>query len=135
MKAAIDAIAKSPTEVYVRENKSLAPGSTKTELLQNTKTGAFSVRINWNPHAAASVNGGSQSPAMVLGHEGNHGERYIRDPQGAIRDTNTRVPGFGNREDQRIITGPEANAAKTLGETPRSNGDSRFYPVQGVTDR
>src|SRR3954466_14871451 len=32
-----------------------------------------------------------------------------------------RVPGFGNREEQRIITGPEAKAAGTLGETPRNS--------------
>ncbi|HSH39294.1 MAG TPA: RHS repeat-associated core domain-containing protein, partial [Chthoniobacterales bacterium] len=135
MKKAFDAIDKSKTNVYVRENKSLAPGATKTQLLQHPKTGEFSVRINWNPHAAASVKGGSQSPAMVLGHEGQHGERFIRDPKGAIRDTNTRAPGFGNREEQRVITGPEANAARTLGETPRSSGDARFYPVEDVTDR
>jgi hypothetical protein len=135
MKKAFDAVGASKMEVHVRENNSLAPGNTKTQLIQNTKTGQFSVRINWNPHAAASVKGGSQSPAMVLGHEGQHGERYIRDPQGALRDTNTRVPGFGNREEQRVITGPEANAARTLGETPRSSGDARFYPVEGVTDR
>ncbi len=134
-KAMIDRIARSSTEVYVRENKSLAPGSTKTQLLQNTKTGEFSVRINWNPHAAMSVKGGSQSPAMVLVHEGNHGERFIRDPQGAIEDTSIRVPGFGNREEQRIITGPEAAAAHILGETPRSSGDARPFPVENVTDR
>jgi RHS repeat-associated protein len=135
MKAMIDRIARSSTEVNVHENKSLAPGSTKTQLLQNTKTGEFSVRINWNPHAAMSVKGGSQSPAMVLGHEGNHAERFIRDPQGAIRDTSIRVPGFGNREEQRIITGPEAAAAHILGETQRSSGDARPFPVENVTDR
>ncbi len=137
MKATIDAIAKSPTEVHVRENKSLAPGSTKTQLLQNTKTGEFSVRINWNPHAAASVKGGSQSPAMVLGYEGDHAARFISDRQGAVRDSSpgAAVPGFKNREEQRVIMGPEAAAARTLGETPRSSGDARFYPVDDPTDR
>jgi RHS repeat-associated protein len=135
MKKMFEAVQKSDMKVSVRSTNSLAPGDTKTTLFENKKTGERRIEISWNPKAAAAVNGGSQSPAMVLGHEGNHAERYIRDPKGAIADTNTRVPGFGNREEQRIITGPEAAAARTLGETPRTSGDARFFPVENVTDR
>jgi RHS repeat-associated protein len=135
MKAAIDAIAKSPTEVYVRENKTLDPNKTVTERVTNNRTGDVSYRINWNPQAASTFKGGTQSPAMVLGHEGQHAVRDIRDWRGAQLDLARGAPGFKNVEERRVILGPETDAARNLQEGVRNDGRAAFFPVNGVTDR
>ena len=59
----------------------------------------------------------SMSPAMSVGHEAQHG---IDDLQGTFfNDNSTKDVQFQTREERRVITGYENNAAKKLGEPIR----------------
>jgi hypothetical protein len=46
-----------------------------------------------------------------------------------------RVGRFGNLEDKRVITGPEARAAAALFENSRDSAAGVFYPVDSVLGR
>jgi RHS repeat-associated protein len=95
----------------------------------------------WNPRAAVAFAGGSQSPATVLIHEAAHADRIALDPQGSKNAFAAgdgpmgRAGVFGNMEDRRVILGPEAQAAKALGEDTRSSAAGVFYPVDSVLGR
>jgi RHS repeat-associated protein len=95
----------------------------------------------WNPRAASAFSGGTQSPATVLVHEAAHADRFLSDPGGIGRDFHAgdgamgHVGRFGNLEEKRVITGPEARAAAALGENTRDSAASVFYPVDSVLGR
>ncbi|MGC4000313.1 MAG: RHS repeat-associated core domain-containing protein [Anaeromyxobacter sp.] len=103
--------------------------------------------IRWNPKLAhtgfadgsgprtESGEPGVQSPAMALGHELAHaaghgaggpaGEEIVDYPAGA----------YVNMEEMRVITGPEASAARTLGEDARMDHRGKSVHVSGPLDR
>jgi hypothetical protein len=73
--------------------------------------------INWDPNSALAVPGGSQTPALGLGHEMAHADEN--------RWLNWILlhivwPDYDNLEERRVIAGPECKAANKLGETPRT---------------
>jgi RHS repeat-associated protein len=83
--------------------------------------------IFWNPHCATeTTQGGKQSPALALGHELAHaaarGWKQFFDNMLPDRDYDTW-------EEWRVITGPEAAAAKTLGEARRFDHKGKHYWV------
>jgi hypothetical protein len=70
--------------------------------------------IDWDPTSAEDYDdGGSMSPALALGHELSHAAGptapYYSDPN------------YDNLEEKRVITGPETEAARRLGEHIRHN--------------
>jgi hypothetical protein len=87
--------------------------------------------INWDPHSALRTTaGGSQSPALGLGHEVDH----------AVEDDATRealgersVRGYDTAEERRVIRGSEAAAARTLGEGVRYDHRGTVYRVDAPT--
>jgi hypothetical protein len=99
--------------------------------------------IAWNPYLAGqgTENGygprkadgppGSQSPAMLLGHEMAHAAG------GPMTKQLHRFPAgdFGNMEEERVIKGPETDAARSLGEDTRDDHGGKYVPAQGPTDR
>ena len=99
--------------------------------------------IAWNPYLAGqgTENGygprkadgppGSQIPALLLGHEMAHAAG------GPMTKQLHRFPAgdFGNMEEERVIKGPETDAARSLGEDTRDDHGGKYVPAQGPTDR
>ncbi|MEB0259885.1 RHS repeat-associated core domain-containing protein, partial [Undibacterium sp. 5I1] len=93
--------------------------------------------IRWDPTSALCLrdrdgrpNGGSQTPALGLGHEAGHADGA---PRGAPRLP--RIPYYGNAEEQRVIEGVESIAAKILGESIRNNHGGKAKRVTSPTMR
>ncbi|WP_408583214.1 M91 family zinc metallopeptidase [Hafnia alvei] len=89
------------------------------------------MKIHWNPHAALLCsNGKKQSPALGLGHEIAHAHEYMF---GNIDEydkrKNNKMSSYGNKEEYRVITGPESTAAKTLDEGIRTDHFGTDYSV------
>jgi hypothetical protein len=127
---------KNEIDVIVSKTTSLHRIDTKTEYVE-LSDGRRAAHIHWNPRAANSVTSGSQSPALVLGHEGFHAQRIVSDADGFIRDKHILLNGpmnFHDLEERRVILGPETQAAGNLpGEAVRDNGRGVFYDVSSVT--
>jgi RHS repeat-associated protein len=88
--------------------------------------------INWNPFGARTTNDGrAQSPAIVLGHELCHAQRAALDIRGYMKDLYP-ARHYGNREEQRVITGPETEAAKALHQGVRTDGGGKMFSVTSV---
>ena len=89
--------------------------------------------IRWDPHSALmTTSGGSQSPALGLGHEFDHAVENSR----AYDRLAVRLdPAFDNAEERRVILGSERHAALTLGESVRWDHDGMIYRVLSPTDR
>jgi hypothetical protein len=81
--------------------------------------------INWDPHSALrTTRGGTQSPALGLGHEMDHATEA---PRAQDRLANQPDAHYDNKEERRVITGSERHAARTLGEAPRfDHGGATF---------
>lgn len=77
--------------------------------------------ILWDPHASAAITGGCVSPAFVLGHELAHAQGWDSGKISYVFRELWPAGAYGNREEQRVITGPETAAARTLGEPMRQN--------------
>jgi hypothetical protein len=89
--------------------------------------------IAWDPYSALrTTRGGSQSPALGLGHEVDHA---VEDPATAQRLRNTSDPRYDNAEERRVITGSETHAARTLGESVRYDHSGMTYRVASPTAR
>lgn len=83
--------------------------------------------VNWDPHSALHLTGGgSQSPALGLGHELDHAtvDPRIADAGGDVYD-----PKYDNREERRVISGSEKHAALSLGEDVRHDHGGWAYRV------
>jgi hypothetical protein len=83
--------------------------------------------IAWDPYSALrTTGGGHQSPALGLGHEVAHAveARAIED-----RLSHHRVAHYDNAEERRVIRGSECHAARTLGESTRTDHDGTCYRV------
>jgi RHS repeat-associated protein len=93
------------------------PGKSRYSLEEQT--------IYWNSNAGwvpENMCGEGQSPALGLLHEGEHARAHDDDPVGLIgrRGDPTDDKGrWTDAEERRIISGPESEAASSLGETKR----------------
>ena len=82
---------------------------------------------------------GSQSPAMILAHEILHAIQHLTNPENINPFTHDPVtklptdPQYGNPEDRRVITGPEADIACDLGEDIRSSNRATFFKAASIT--
>jgi RHS repeat-associated protein len=82
--------------------------------------------INWDPHSALRcTSGGSQSPALGLGHEMSHAD----EPSYWKLIDSIPWGDYQNLEEWRVITGPETDAAHTLGEGTRTDHGGVPYRV------
>ncbi len=88
--------------------------------------------INWDPNSALRTpNGGTQSPALGLGHEMAHADApWYSGILGLIS-----WPGYDNLEERRVIVGSETSAANTLGEDTRTSHGGTTYRVPTPTSR
>jgi RHS repeat-associated protein len=81
----------------------------------------FNNTIWWDPHRASTCkSGGFQTPAMQLGHELAH---HVS-PVPKARDRQ-----YGNKEEKRVIEGPEHHACRTLHECVRFDHDYTPSPI------
>lgn len=88
--------------------------------------------IYWDPNSALkTTSGGSQSPALGLGHEMDHANaRWYQKAIGGIPSSQ-----YDNLEEKRVITGSETHAARTIGEDTRTNHSGTTYQVLTSTSR
>jgi hypothetical protein len=84
--------------------------------------------VYWDPcHAVRTRGGGRQTPALQLGHELAHAA--APDPWQQFIDFLTPVAYYTNAEEWRVVSGPETDAAITLGESVRTDHHGTSYPV------
>lgn len=85
--------------------------------------------IAWDPYSALrTTHGGTQSPALGLGHEIAHA---IEAPSREASLQSRSLPHYDNAEERRVIRGSERHAARTLGEGVRY--DHRGTPYRVLT--
>lgn len=83
--------------------------------------------IAWDPYSALrTTSRGRQSPALGLGHEIDHA---VENARVAARLRNTLDPRYDDAEENRVISGSEAHAARTLGEDVRYDHRGTTYRV------
>jgi hypothetical protein len=83
--------------------------------------------IAWDPYSALrTTGGGRQSPALGLAHEVDHA---VETPAAEWRLSRRNVAGYDNAEERRVIRGSECRAARTLGESTRTDHDGTCYRV------
>lgn len=83
--------------------------------------------IRWDPHGALRTTaGGHQSPALGLGHELDHA---VHDGTRTQRLAALPDARYDNREERRVVTGSERHAARTLGESARTDHAGTSYRV------
>ena len=97
------------------------------------------VKIKWAHNIVIETWSGSYlSPAETLSHESDHAFRAETDLKGFIKDFETVVPYYGNKEDFRVIRGSERFVAEKLGKLGgmkygRFNHQAKkFYVAIGV---
>jgi hypothetical protein len=89
--------------------------------------------IRWDPFSALlTTDGGSQSPALGLGHEMDHA---VENPRRYDGHADAVDFAYDNAEERRVIMGSERHAALTLGESVRFDHSGRLYQVAGPTMR
>jgi RHS repeat-associated protein len=101
--------------------------TTYTVVFNNVNDDSFNPaanQIHWDPHSAlrCPMVGGTQSPALGLGHEMAHAASpWYWDVLDAIDRTFGLIDWgvYDSMEEWRVIRGPEADAAHTLGEGER----------------
>ncbi|WP_449421942.1 RHS repeat domain-containing protein [Rhodanobacter lindaniclasticus] len=102
----------------------IAPAADRTNGFQ-TKYSSNSKTITWADKGGVEVKDSKTgkmkvlSPAMALGHEGEHGRN---DDNGTFRSDNaTKDKQFGTAEEKKVIQGYENKAAGKLGEPIRND--------------
>ena len=89
--------------------------------------------IAWDPYSALRTSrGGTQSPALGLGHEVAHA---IEAPKREERLAAQSVARYDNAEERRVIFGSERHAAHTLGEGVRFDHRGTTYRVPTPVSR
>ena len=86
-----------------------------------------------------TTEGGFQSPATILNHEIDHGNDYLTSPKdhNERNDAGITSPGPGydsqydTKEERRVITGSEAETARSNGEAIRK--DHKGTPYRTVS--
>src|SRR4029079_9598646 len=82
--------------------------------------------VQWDPPSSIDHSNGCMSPALALGHELAHADQFDTHPFRYMWDKLHTAGAYDNREEQRVITGPEAHAANTLGEATRNDHHPAF---------
>lgn len=89
--------------------------------------------IAWDPYSALrTTRGGTQSPALGLGHEIAHA---VESPAREAALSNHFRAGYDNAEEARVIRGYERHAARTLGEAERFDHRGSLYRVHTPVSR
>lgn len=108
--------------------------SVKTNTMHNDSYNPATRTINWDPRSALrTTEGGTQSPALGLGHEFGHAAA----PRWLTRILSS-IPagGYTNLEEWRVIRLWEVGAATRLGEDVRySHEAAEVFHVSDPTDR
>jgi hypothetical protein len=77
--------------------------------------------LYWNPELGIkTTNGFKLSPATVLGHEADHGQQWLNNPEQYILDVKQPAGSYYKKEEKRVITGSEQDTAKKHGEIKES---------------
>ena len=89
--------------------------------------------IAWDPYSALrTTRGGTQSPALGLGHEIAHA---VESPRVQAGLSALVRPGYDNAEEARVIRGSERHAARMLGESVRFDHRGTLYRVATPVSR
>lgn len=89
--------------------------------------------IAWDPYSALrTTRGGTQSPALGLGHEIAHAVEAPSREATLARHTLSR---YDDAEERRVIRGSERHAARTLGEAIRHDHRGTTYRVATPVSR
>jgi hypothetical protein len=89
--------------------------------------------IAWDPYSALrTTNGGTQAPALGLGHEVAHA---VEAPAREAALTARALPRYDDAEERRVIRGSERHAARTLGEGVRFDHRGTTYRVPTPVSR
>lgn len=89
--------------------------------------------IAWDPYSALrTTDGGTQSPALGLGHEIDHADEDPATAQKLLNQFNAR---YDNNEERRVITGSEAQAARFFGESVRHDHGGTTFRVATPIER
>jgi hypothetical protein len=132
MSQIIEDLENSPTEYDINYTDSSAG-------YQRDQFDPSSNAISWDPSAAICADDGSRiSPALALGHEMAHADIGFWDGLLESWDRltgNYDIPNYDTVEERRVITGPEAAAARHLGEDVRTTHHGSFYQVPSPVSR
>jgi hypothetical protein len=89
--------------------------------------------IAWDPYSALrTTRGGTQSPALGLGHEIAHA---VEDPRREAALSKWALPRYDDAEERRVIRGSERHAARTLGEGVRFDHRGSAFRVATPVSR
>lgn len=89
--------------------------------------------IAWDPYSALrTTGGGTQSPALGLGHEVAHA---VEAPAREATLSAQALPRYDDAEERRVIRGSERHAAHTLGEATRFDHRGTTYRVATPVSR
>ncbi|HKU68924.1 MAG TPA: hypothetical protein VJP85_14210 [Candidatus Baltobacteraceae bacterium] len=89
--------------------------------------------IAWDPYSALrTTRGGTQSPALGLGHEVAHA---VEAPRREAALASRALAAYDDAEERRVIRGSERHAARTLGEGVRFDHRGRTYRVPTPVSR
>lgn len=89
--------------------------------------------IAWDPYSALrTTHGGTQSPALGLGHEVAHA---VEAPAREAKLSARALPGYDDAEERRVIRGSERHAARALGEAVRFDHRGTAYRVATPVSR
>lgn len=73
--------------------------------------------ISWDPNKGLLTNEGVViSATTIVNHEADHALQELENPDQKKADKATKVEGYDNKEEQRVIEGSEQETAKALGE-------------------
>jgi len=76
--------------------------------------------VLWNPREASKTKEGyTYSPATGLEHEMAHALDYLTNPKAHNARVDATDKQYDNKEERRVITGPEAKTAQANGEFPK----------------
>src|SRR5579862_2502621 len=126
-----DYLCKDPAEARLFQKLENAPDGRRFRIAANDRNNdAFDPNTNtiaWDPYSALrTTSGGTQSPALGLGHEIDHANE---DPATAQRLLGQKNARYDNNEEARVIRGSETQAARFFGESVRHNHDGTTYRV------
>ena len=115
--AAVDYLRTDPTMKGVVDK--FEAGSMPVAFINDGNDRVEGGKLYWDPHSAlTTTSGGTQSPALGLGHEMTHGTgRWL----GTIIRSMMPDPHYDNLEERRVIERFETPAARHLGEGVRTD--------------
>ena len=95
--------------------------------------------IYWNPYQLTwTDNDQMLSSTITFIHEGDHALQFYTNREQFDKDADTKVDGWSNLEEKRVITGSETTVARKLGEigpfdVTRTSHTGSIFPSYGPT--